>query len=116
MGLVWILWTLSWWILWIWIPLQIWILLWLKEEKDCNTCKHLYKCTTPLCRTFVLTKSTKDVLRTTTCAHSLSFQAVPTCYPAVIKYLLICVEDKLKLFSLLNKSTCIISVFLYMLA
>merc|ERR1712168_1285955 len=99
----------SWWILWIWIPLQIWILLWLKEEKDCNTCKHLYKCTS-WCRTFVLTKSTKDVVRTTTCAHSLSFQAVPTCYPAVIKYLLIYVEDNLNNLNVLHYFPFLIKV------
>merc|ERR1739845_23084 len=52
------------------------------EEQDCNICKHLYMCT-HLCSTHVHTKSTKDVVRTTTCAHSLSFQAVPSCNPAV---------------------------------
>merc|ERR1719228_2422469 len=55
---------------------------WVNEEQDCNICKHLYMCT-HLCSTHVHTKSTKDVLTTTTCAHSLSFQAVPSCNPAV---------------------------------
>merc|ERR1719290_318460 len=52
------------------------------EEQDCNICKHLYMCT-HLCSTHVHTKSTKDVVTTTTYAHSLSFQAVPSCNPAV---------------------------------
>merc|ERR1712121_456577 len=48
------------------------------EEQDCNICKHLYTCTYKVnqgcCKTHL-----NDVLTTTTCAHSLSFQAVPSC-------------------------------------
>merc|ERR1719369_1017807 len=47
---------------------------WVNEEQDCNICKHLYMCTYKVnqgcCKTHL-----NDVLTTTTCAHSLSFQA-----------------------------------------
>merc|ERR1740131_387393 len=61
------------------------------EEQDCNICKHLYMCTYKVnqgcCKTHL-----NDVLTTTTCAHSLSFQAVPSCNHCSL-FLLIYVEN-----------------------